>query len=154
MPVQQPVPLLIGGGGPRMLRFAARKADIVGFVPQSLPGGGVDSSGFARTTLDSRIATFDTAVTEAGRTDGGPERNILIFGVSSSVDAIQEGDRVLRFVPRELLATSPYVLLGDEGAIVEGLYERRDRWGLTYYVTWADQIDRLIPVVRRLAAST
>ena len=32
-------PILIGGGGPRILRFAAREADIVGFVPQVDPRG-------------------------------------------------------------------------------------------------------------------
>ena len=34
-PVQRPhPPLVIGGGGPRMLRIAAREADIVSFIPQ------------------------------------------------------------------------------------------------------------------------
>ena len=111
-PVQQPIPLLIGCGGQRMLRFAARNADIVGLVPQSLPGGGIGSSGFARAALDSKIAVFDSAVSEAGRTDGGPERAILIFGISSSINAFGDDDRVLRFVPRELLETSPYISLG------------------------------------------
>jgi alkanesulfonate monooxygenase SsuD/methylene tetrahydromethanopterin reductase-like flavin-dependent oxidoreductase (luciferase family) len=37
--VQQPIPLLPGGGGPRMTRFAAEHADIVGFVLRSLPQG-------------------------------------------------------------------------------------------------------------------
>src|SRR5262249_13196491 len=40
--VQQPIPLLLGGGGPRMTRFAASHADIVAYVPRSLPNGGLD----------------------------------------------------------------------------------------------------------------
>ena len=34
-PVQRPIPLLLGGGGPRMTRLAARWADTVAFVPKS-----------------------------------------------------------------------------------------------------------------------
>src|SRR3954447_1087040 len=42
-PVQQPhPPIFIGGTGPRMLRLAGSQADIVGFVPQTLPRGGHD----------------------------------------------------------------------------------------------------------------
>jgi hypothetical protein len=134
-----------------MLRLAARKAQIVGFVPPSLPGGGVDTSGFAPTALDSRIAQLESAVDDAGRVDGGPERSMLIFGLSSSVNAVGEGDRLLSWMPRELLATSPYVLLGDAGAMAEALHERRERWGFSYFVCWSDDIDRFIPVVRRLA---
>ncbi|MBA2632825.1 MAG: LLM class flavin-dependent oxidoreductase [Chloroflexi bacterium] len=41
--VQRPhPPFMVGGGGPRVLRFAAREADIVGLDPRSLPGGGAD----------------------------------------------------------------------------------------------------------------
>lgn len=40
-PVQRPhPPLVIGGGGPRMMRIAAREADIVSFIPQMSPQGG------------------------------------------------------------------------------------------------------------------
>jgi len=78
---------------------------------------------------------------------------MLIVGVDSSLDAIQEGDRALRFMPRELLATSPYVLLGDANAIADALHERRDRWGFSYFACWADKVDKMIPVVRRLAGT-
>ena len=34
MPIQRPrPPLVIGGGGPKMLALAARRADIVGILP-------------------------------------------------------------------------------------------------------------------------
>src|SRR5687767_3997434 len=36
--VQSRLPVLIGGGGERMVKFAAREADIVGLVPRSLAG--------------------------------------------------------------------------------------------------------------------
>ena len=52
LPIQKPLPLLIGGGGPRMIRFAARKANTVAFVPQSLPGGGLDAAKFSAEEMD------------------------------------------------------------------------------------------------------
>jgi probable F420-dependent oxidoreductase len=152
-PLQQPIPLMIAGGGQRMLRLAARTANIVGIVPQSLPGGWVAASGFTPAALDSRVALLESAISDAGRTDGGPERNMLLFGIASSVDGISEGGRALRFMTPEVLATSPYVLLGDDAAMVEALHERRERWGFTYVVCWADELDKFIPVVRRLAGS-
>ena len=40
LPVQQPHPrFMLGGGGPRVLRMAAREAQVVGFVPQFSAGG-------------------------------------------------------------------------------------------------------------------
>jgi alkanesulfonate monooxygenase SsuD/methylene tetrahydromethanopterin reductase-like flavin-dependent oxidoreductase (luciferase family) len=91
LPLQQPLPLLIGGGGPRMIRLAARAAEIIGFVPRSLPGGGPDPDEFADVSKDAKIALLDEAVADAGRTDGGPERSVLIFGRYVSLDAVAEG---------------------------------------------------------------
>src|SRR4029078_6063660 len=42
-PVQRPVPLVLGGGGRRMLSLAAREADVVA-VNVALPGGVIDAS--------------------------------------------------------------------------------------------------------------
>ncbi len=42
-PVQRPhPPIIMGGGGPRMLRLAAREADIVGFIPAVQPSRTTD----------------------------------------------------------------------------------------------------------------
>lgn len=147
LPLQQPLPLLIGGGGPRMLRLAARTADIVGFVPRSLPRGGLDVAEFGPAALDTKVALLDAAVAAAGRTDGGPERSLLLFGRYASLDEVRDDD----WIPRELVAASPHALVGEVSAAVEILQERRERWGLSYYVCFDSDLERFAPIVHQLA---
>lgn len=146
-PIQQPIPLLIGGGGPRMLRLAARRAQILGLVPPSLPGGGLDPDKFTAEAMDAKIASLEAAITDEGRTDGGPERSVLLFQMHRSEADAPADD----WVRRDLVATSPYVLLGDASAMADQLLERRERWGLSYVVCFERDLELFLPVVRRLA---
>lgn len=148
LPIQQPLPLLIGGGGPRMIRFAGQRASIVGFVPGSLPGGGLDPLQFSFDSMERKIGLLDAAVAGAGRTDGGPERSILVFGLYRSLDEVTENDGI----PRHLVPASPYALVGDVEAIVATLHERRERWGLSYYVCFDGHLEQFLPIVRHFAA--
>lgn len=147
LPIQKPLPLLIGGGGPRMLALAAREAQIVGFVPQALPDGGLDPDGFGEAAFAEKVRRFDAAVSESGRDDGGPERSILAFAVVRSADQVDPD-----WVRPELVERSPFTLIGDPSKVVETLHERRERWGLSYTVCFADHIDSLAPVVAQLAS--
>ena len=147
-PVQRPVPLFLGGGGPRMTRFAGQRADIIGFVPRSLPGGGLDPAEFAVSAFEDKLAVLDEAA--AGRDDGGPERGVLLFFTGDSVDDMP-ADPDASWTSPEVLASGPYALVGDTEQMVDTLLERRERWGLTYLTCWEEDIDRLAPVVARLA---
>jgi hypothetical protein len=97
--------------------------------------------------MDNKIDLLEAAVTQAGRTDGGPERGLLIFGIYSSLGDVADDN----WIPRGLIASSPYALVGDVDAIVDTLHERRERWGLTYYVCMDSDLEKFIPIVRRLA---
>jgi probable F420-dependent oxidoreductase len=150
LPIQQPLPLLIGGGGPRMVRLAARRAEIVGFVPQAPRAGGIDTKQFTPESMDDKIALLERAVTIAGRTDGGPERNLLLFGIYTSLEeAAARGLDGL--IPGDQVAASPYALVGDTEAMVDTLYERRERWGISYPVCFAVDLDKFLPIVRKLS---
>lgn len=147
-PVQRPIPLLLGGGGPRMTRFAAASSDIIGFVPRSLPDGGLDPLEFSAEAFDSKLAILDDIT--AKRTDGGPERGILVFHVVDSLADLPADDDA--WTAPEILAGSPYLLAGDTSEIVDTLLERRERWGLTYMTFWEEDADRLAPVVAQLSS--
>lgn len=133
-PVQARIPLLIGGGGPRMMRIAARRADIVGLVPQSLPHGGLDPRSHASAAFDRRIAALDAEIAASGRQDGGPERSLLVFDLWERIeDVTADGSSV----EPNVAAYSPYVLIGDPSAMIETLRERQERWGISYFVCFA-----------------
>ena len=149
-PVQRPIPLLLGGGGPRMTRFAARRADIIGFVPRSLPGGGLDPAEFSAAAFDEKVAILDTVIDDVP--DGGPERGILAFFVGRSVADLPT-DPESSWTSPEVIADGPYSLIGDTEQIVDTLLERRERWGLTYITCWEEDIAAMAPVVARLAGS-
>jgi hypothetical protein len=53
----------------------------------------------------------------------------------------------------ETLVHSPYSLVGDTDQMVDTLVERRERWGLTYFTCWEEDIDLLAPVVDRLSGT-
>jgi probable F420-dependent oxidoreductase len=146
-PVQRPIPLLLGGGGPRMTRFAAQHADIVGFVPKSLPAGGLDPAEFSADAFDQKVAVLDDAAT--ARDDGGPERAALIFHVERSAADLPTGDGSSWSDPT-VISSGPYALLGDTEQMVDTLMARRERWGLTYLTCFEEDLDLFAPVVARL----
>jgi alkanesulfonate monooxygenase SsuD/methylene tetrahydromethanopterin reductase-like flavin-dependent oxidoreductase (luciferase family) len=148
-PVQARIPLLLGGGGPRMMRLAAARADIVGLVPQSLRNGGLDWSTGTEAAFDTRITALEEAVLAAGRADGGPERSILVFDLWPALaDAVADGS------DPAVAASSPYVLIGDPSSMADAIVERHERWGISYVVAFASDghVERFHEVVRRLAS--
>ena len=63
--VQRPhPPFLVGGGGPKLLAFAAREADIIGIDPRSLPGGGPDVTDITEAAVDRKIGWIREAAGE------------------------------------------------------------------------------------------
>lgn len=145
-PTQARLPLLIGGGGPRMLRLAARVADTVGLVPRSLPGGGLDPEDFTEASIDKKVSWIRAAAAEAGRAAGEPELSVLVFLLCRSIAEAARSP----WMPPEVARGSPYALIGDPVAIVDQLVERRDRWGISYYVCFDTDIDTMIPIVRAI----
>jgi len=46
---------------------------------------------------------------------------------------------------------APFVLIGTVEEMVEALQARRDRWGISFFVTFEQYLETLAPVVARLA---
>jgi probable F420-dependent oxidoreductase len=152
-PVQRPrPPILIGGGGPRVLRIAAREADIVG-INGTLTGGAVDAGALASmtaTAVDEKVAIVREA---AGARINDIELNVRVFYVAFTDDRKGASESIAQAlgvdVP-ELLA-SPFALIGTPAQMADDLRERRERWGFSYVIVGAEDIDAFAPVVAELA---
>ena len=145
-------PLLIGAGGPRMLRFAGAHADIVGVNP-SIHSGRVD----AATARDAGADRFDQKVEwvreGAGDRFDDIELNVLIFMVTITDDAASVAAKVAPMfgVETDDFLNMPPVLCGTEDGICARLEARRERWGLSYSVVQAGSFEAMAPIVARMA---
>ncbi|MEY2433993.1 MAG: hypothetical protein QOC92_3718 [Acidimicrobiaceae bacterium] len=152
-PVQRPrPPILIGGGGKRMLGIAARHADIVG-INGTLTAGMVDAAALQTMTagaVDQKVGWVKEA---AGNRMDEIEMSIRSFFVQVTKDRSSAADvlsRGLGFEREDVLAT-PFALIGTAGQIVDDLLERRDRWGFSYVLVGAADVDDFAPIVAELA---
>lgn len=150
-PVQDPLPILIGGGGRKVLSLAAETADIVGINPAARSG-----AHDAETDLDSTAEVTDEKVRwiaeAAGARMDALELCMQVYadGVTSSR---AEGDRILeaRYAfPLERSRQVPYAWVGSIDAICEGLEAKRERFGVSYWVVPEHAMETMGEVVARM----
>src|SRR5438477_11487799 len=61
-PIQRPhPPFFVGGGSPKLLRFAAQNADIVGIAPRVMPDGTADVIGCTLTGSEAKVSIIREA---------------------------------------------------------------------------------------------
>ena len=146
-------PLLIAGGGTRMLRFAAQHADIVG-VNVALASAPDEAS--ARDALPASIdEKFRRIRTDAGERFDDLEFNawLTVCRVSNDVSSLGERLSAQFGAPAEEVLASPLILAGTIDEMIQGLEERRARWGYSYFTVQQPVIDDFAPVVATLTGS-
>jgi probable F420-dependent oxidoreductase len=154
-PIQRPhPPILIGGGGPKVLSRAAQYADIIGINPM-LTAGAIT----AETGRDAVAARVDEKVgwirSAAGDRFDDIELNVLVFFASVTDDAkgMAEGlANAFSVTPDEVLEI-PYAWFGTVEEICDKLRAARDRWGINYFVLQSDGMEAMAPVVAELAGT-
>jgi probable F420-dependent oxidoreductase len=152
-PIQQPgPPLLIGGGGKRVLTIAAREADIIG-INATLTAGEVGPDAFATMTADAVATKVQIVHEAAGNRLDQIEMNIRVFMATVTNDAAGtiSGLAQMLAVEPEMIENSPFALIGTVEQIVEKLIERREQWGFSYVIVGEENINDFAPVVSHLA---
>lgn len=151
-PIQAPCPpILIGGGGKRVLTYAAQHADIVG-VNATLTAGAVGPDVIATMSavaVDDKVAIVRTAV---GSRINDIEMNIRAFMVNVTDDASGAINRLASamHVDDSMIAETPFALIGPPSKLIEDLLARRERWGFSYVIVGGEDIERFAPVVAAL----
>lgn len=150
-PVQSPPPVLIGGGGKRVLSIAAREADIVG-INGTLTAGVIGEDAVSTMTAAAVDEKVDVVARAGAHRLDGIELNIRTFFVKVTDDRAGFIDNVSRMlgVPEGLIETSPFGLIGSTAAITEQLLAARERWGFSYVIVGAENIEETAPVVAAL----
>jgi probable F420-dependent oxidoreductase len=160
-PVQRPhPPFLIGGTRERVLRIAAREADIVGMdlrqdresLPDAFPSGMDVRVGWVREAAGDRFPALEINVL---RILGDISITNAPLRVAAEVARRHEARTGLTIDPRDVLE-SPYSLIGSVPELTEKLRGQRERWGInSILVGWLDEpnLRDLAPVVEQLAGT-
>ena len=154
-PVQKPhPPILLGGGGHRMLNLAAREADIVN-VNFDLREGQVNRdlvrTGLAEAT-DEKLRWIREAASD--RLDS-IELSVTIFLANITDDRESVATVMAAGVgaePKDILAM-PHFLIGTVDEVVDDLQRRRERYGISYVIVPGEADEAFAPVVARLAGT-
>ncbi len=138
-------PILIGGGGPRLLRLAGRYADIVGISAMVDQGKVVPETArnVTRDRVLEKIAWIREAAEQAGRDPEAIELNTLTF-----VCAITDDPKPLREMvsgntgmSAEEVANCPLFLVGSGPEICDRLEQQRKETGISYVVIQGGDFD-------------
>jgi probable F420-dependent oxidoreductase len=166
-PVQRPrPPIMIGGGGKKLLSVAARQADIVQLMPSN-PGGKslLDPSQFSPAAIDEKIGWIrDAAGTRFD--DIELSAQLLECAVTDQPDEHLSdfADRIATVTERmggarvdlggDELRESPIVAVGSIDDVCERLVATRAKYGISYFVAPIEaRPEQLAPVIARLAGT-
>jgi probable F420-dependent oxidoreductase len=154
-PVQRPrPPILIGGGGERLLKLAGREADIVGINPNLRKGAVTDDAIKSSLAAETR-QKVDWVKEGAGARYTDLELQIRYFMASITDDAKGLAEAIVPgfgITAEEGLA-SGVALVGTIDQCCETLQRRREEWDVSYVVLGDDNFEQFAPVVARLAGT-
>jgi probable F420-dependent oxidoreductase len=148
------IPIIIGGGGQKILSLAAQKADIVGINPKII-GRTINPQSMATAAadvVDQKLAWIKEA---AGDRFDDLELSMQVFVTMVTDDPAGMAEKLAPAfgLPPEVVLQAPYFQLGSLDQIAENLQGIRERWGISYIAFQQDATAAVGPLVERLAGT-
>jgi probable F420-dependent oxidoreductase len=150
-PIQNPLPLMVGAGGRRMLRLAAEHADIVGILPVAKSdGSGLSENEQSESAFVSKIELLRS---EAGDRFDEIELNLLLQAVEIADDERTAAEKLAAEweEPVDPILDMPFVLAGPVPAIVEKVRRLREELGFSYLTLFEKDFERFAQVLAELS---
>lgn len=147
-------PIVVGGGGKRVLSTAARLADIVGVNP-NVGEGKFGPEAAASMSADATEQKLSWVREAAGDRFDDIEVSILKFVTVVTDDRDSVAGKVggAMGMDAATLLASPHMMVGSAEQIADELVEQRERWQGSYVTVQADAIETFAPVVAALAGT-
>ena len=157
-PVQSPHPkLMIGAGGPRMLKLAAREADIINLSANQRVGA-YDPAMY-QDGQNALVEAFDQRV-ELVRNEAGMRfREIELSSLAYDVAVTDDRDQAVAVraktmgVSCEWVLASPMIFIGTLAEIEADIIAKNKRYGIAYWIFFGEQMEQLAPLVARLSTT-
>jgi probable F420-dependent oxidoreductase len=146
------VPIVLGGGGRKMLSLAGRLGDIVSVAAEN--NGRNDPSvlgpGITRAVVENQIGWVrDAAGARFDRIELNLRVRMAAVGVDREAEA-RSGAVGMDCSPDDLLG-SPFCLLGRVDQVADQLLRTRDELGISYFTISQRHMEQMAPVVERVA---
>ncbi|MGQ4598766.1 TIGR03621 family F420-dependent LLM class oxidoreductase [Nocardia sp. R6R-6] len=151
-------PICAGGGGPKMLRLAARHADIISVIPVTTKDGKLRLSGI---TIEKAVEKVNLIREAAGDRFADIELNWAVTAIVITDDREKTAEMALSALERGLhpnlevdvqlsvedILNSPYVAIGTFEEIAEQLRRVRQLTSMSYVGVFPTQMDAFAPVI-------
>jgi probable F420-dependent oxidoreductase len=150
---QDPIPVLIGGNGTKLLRFAAQHAEIVGVtgLGRTLADGHRHTVDWSPTGLRRIADIIGSARTSTGRR---PQIDALVQHVEITSDATAAAERLMKHVPGasvdDLLA-APFVWLGTVEEISDKLRDHAATLSIERYTVRSPAVADVRQILEHMA---
>jgi probable F420-dependent oxidoreductase len=155
-------PILLGGGGPRMLRLAGREADIVGINAVQKEGalGRPSIVDLLRESVEKKVGWVHEGIRQSGREPSEVELEMNLWLARVTANESEADDYLTKIAQRyevepAELRDSPSVLVGTVEQCVDMLEERRASLGISYFQFDAGYPQRTLepfaPIIQRLS---
>ncbi len=151
--VQDPIPVLIGGNGTNLLRFAAQHAEIVGVtgLGRRLADGHRHTVDWSPAGLRRIADIINSATTPTGRR---PQIDALVQHVEITGNRTAAAERLVKHVPGasvDDLLEAPFVWLGTVEEISDKLHDHAATLGIERHTIRSPAVPDVRPILEHMA---